>query len=86
MDQGRIEINKVHAEYVKWLGLQESLLKHKTNIKWFEEGDANTNYFHSMLRDKKRKLHVHRIKNNKGRWIQGEENIARKDGFNERRT
>lgn len=24
IDQGRIEFNKVHAEYIKWLGMQES--------------------------------------------------------------
>ncbi|XP_070039273.1 uncharacterized protein [Nicotiana tomentosiformis] len=77
LDMGRTEANKVHAEYVSWLSLQESLLKQKSQSKWFEEGDANTNYFHSILREKRRRLQLHKIKNRKEKWIQGEEKIAR---------
>lgn len=69
-------MNKGYAEYVKWLGLQESLLRQKTHMKWFQ-GDHKTKYFHSVLKEKRRKLQINRIKNQHGRWIQGEEHISR---------
>lgn len=57
--------------------MQNSLTRQKTNVKWFEEGDCNTNYFHSMLREKRRKLQLNTIKNHNGNWIQGEDKIAK---------
>lgn len=64
-DQSREDNNKCHVEYVRWLSMQESLLNQKSQIKWFEEGDCNTKYFHSVIRERRRKLQIHRIKNDK---------------------
>ncbi|XP_070014522.1 uncharacterized protein [Nicotiana sylvestris] len=47
--KSREEVNRAHAQYIKWLNLQESMIKQKAQIKWFKEGDKNTNYFHSIL-------------------------------------
>lgn len=52
-EQSREDVNRAHAEYTRWMSLQESLLKQKTQIKWFEDGDCNTKYFHCILREKK---------------------------------
>ncbi|XP_075098017.1 uncharacterized protein LOC142175333 [Nicotiana tabacum] len=38
----RADANKAHAEYIKWLSMHESLLKQKTQTKWFQDGDSNT--------------------------------------------
>lgn len=76
-DQSREDLNKTQAEYMKWLAMQESLLKQKSQINWFEEGDLNTRYFHYTIKDRRRKLHLHRIKNYRGRWIQGDDKIGR---------
>ncbi|XP_070034183.1 uncharacterized protein [Nicotiana tomentosiformis] len=73
----RAETNKAHAEYIKWLSMQDSLITQKANINWFEEGDRNTNYFHSKLREKRRRLQLEIIKNHKGKWITGEDKIAK---------
>lgn len=42
-----------------------------------EEGGCNSKYFHSLLRDKRRRLQLHRIKNHKHRWVQGDDKIAK---------
>lgn len=76
-ENSREELNRDHVEYTKWLGLQESLLKQKTQTKWFQKGDYNTKYFHCVLREKRRRLQLHRIKNSKGRWVEGDEKIAK---------
>lgn len=66
-EQVRTDLNKAHAKYVRWLAQQESLLKQKSQIKWFEEGDCNSKYFHAMIRERRRKLKLHRIQNHRGR-------------------
>lgn len=76
-EHDRTKLNKGHTEYIKWLGMQESLLKKKTKLNWFQQGDYNNKYFHSVLRERRRKLGIHRIKNHGGRWIQGDDKIAR---------
>ncbi|XP_060202876.1 uncharacterized protein LOC132631305 [Lycium barbarum] len=73
----REELNKGYAEYIRWLGLQDNILRQKTQTKWFKEGDYNSRYFHCILRDRRRKLHLHRIKNMRGNWIEGDEKISR---------
>ncbi|XP_070050171.1 uncharacterized protein [Nicotiana tomentosiformis] len=59
-------LNKGQAEYIKWQAMQESLLKQNSQIQWFEEGDCNIKYFHSVIRERKKKIQIHRIKNQKG--------------------
>ncbi|XP_015162434.1 uncharacterized protein [Solanum tuberosum] len=45
-------------------------------LQWFKEGDANTKYFHALMRGRRRRLLIHKICNNEGEWIQGDNNIA----------
>lgn len=41
---------------------QESLLTQKAQLKWYEEGDCNSKFFHSIIKDKRRRLQLFRIK------------------------
>ncbi|XP_059289204.1 uncharacterized protein LOC132042695 [Lycium ferocissimum] len=76
-EETRAELNKGQAEYVTWMAMQESLLKQQAQIKWYEEGDANTRYFHNIIKDRRRRLHLHRIQNHRGKWIQNEGKIGK---------
>ncbi|XP_060202736.1 uncharacterized protein LOC132631154 [Lycium barbarum] len=75
-EQSRTELNKGQAEYVHWMAMQEALLEQKSQIKWFEEGDSNTRYFHNVIKDRRRRLQLHRIKNSKGKWLHSDEKIS----------
>nr|XP_009780673.1 PREDICTED: uncharacterized protein LOC104229689 [Nicotiana sylvestris] len=75
--KSREEINRAHAEYIRWLSIQDSLLKQKSRIKWFEDGGKNSRYFHCTLREKKRKQQLNRIKNHKEKWIMGDKKISK---------
>ncbi|XP_070032897.1 uncharacterized protein [Nicotiana tomentosiformis] len=77
-EKSREDVNKAHAQYIRWFSLQESLIRQKSQVKWFEEGDNNTSYFHSILRERRRRQLINRIKNRKGNWIKGDEKIVRK--------
>lgn len=47
--------------------MQEALLKQEAQIRWFEEGDNNTKYFHNVIKDGRRRFQIHRIQNHNGR-------------------
>lgn len=59
------------------MDMQDSILIQKAQVDWYEQGDSNSKYFHSMIRDKRNKLKLHRIKNNRGNWVQGDEKISK---------
>ncbi|XP_016501467.1 uncharacterized protein LOC107819831 [Nicotiana tabacum] len=76
-DHSRIELNKGQVEYIRWMGMQDAILRQKAKVNWFEEGGANTKYFHSTIRDRRRRLQIHRIKDHRGQWIKGDSNIGK---------
>ncbi|XP_015170975.1 uncharacterized protein [Solanum tuberosum] len=51
-------------------------LKQKTQLQWFKDGDANTKYFHALMRGRRRRLFLHKICTANEVWIQGEEHIT----------
>lgn len=76
-DQSREALNKGQAKYIWWLGMQNSILKQKAKIKWFEEGDSNPKYLHSVIRDRKSRLQLNRIKDHRDQWVQGDDKIGK---------
>ncbi|XP_059301908.1 uncharacterized protein LOC132053826 [Lycium ferocissimum] len=75
-DEAREEMHKAQAIYSKWLKCEDSLLRQKASIRWLDEGDSNTKYFHSMINDRTRRLTLHKIKNQEGQWISGDKDIG----------
>ncbi|XP_059311979.1 uncharacterized protein LOC132063452 [Lycium ferocissimum] len=63
-------------EQILWMNKETVILRQKARIKWQEEGDSNTKYFHSVIRHKRKKSHIYRIKNEFDEWIQGDDRIA----------
>uniref|UniRef100_M1DB34 Retrotransposon protein, unclassified n=1 Tax=Solanum tuberosum TaxID=4113 RepID=M1DB34_SOLTU len=76
-DQDRSSLHALNAEYIRFLKLEESILKQKAQLQWFKEGNANTSYFHALMRGRRRKLFIHKVRNDNGNWIQGDDNIAK---------
>ncbi|KAK4724674.1 hypothetical protein R3W88_027453 [Solanum pinnatisectum] len=56
--ENRMELSRCRAEFIKYIKLQDSILRQKARIKWLEEGDANTAYFHSIIKDMRRRLTI----------------------------
>lgn len=44
-------------------------------MKWIQEGDTNTAYFHALLRQRRNSNYIPRIKDSSGAWIQEENDI-----------
>ncbi|KAK6791698.1 hypothetical protein RDI58_010779 [Solanum bulbocastanum] len=49
------ELSRCRVEFTKYSKLQDAILKQKARAKWLEEGDANTSYFHSTIKDRRRR-------------------------------
>ncbi|WMV45632.1 hypothetical protein MTR67_039017 [Solanum verrucosum] len=77
--ENRSKLHLINAQYIKYLKLEVSILKQKTQLQWFKEGDTNSKYFHSIMRGRRRNLFIHKICTAEDTWIQGEENIAKVD-------
>ncbi|XP_019223633.1 PREDICTED: uncharacterized protein LOC109205377 [Nicotiana attenuata] len=75
-EEDRTTLHEINAQYIKHLKIEESVLKQKTQLQWFKDGDANSRYFHSLIRRRRRKLFIHKIKDEEGQWLQGDETIG----------
>ncbi|XP_049368153.1 uncharacterized protein LOC125833035, partial [Solanum verrucosum] len=72
----RQKLHQMTGTYIRYLKMEEAILKQKTRLQWFKDGDANTKYFHAFMRGRRRRLFLHKICTENGVWIHGEEQIA----------
>ncbi|KAG5606079.1 hypothetical protein H5410_027571 [Solanum commersonii] len=74
-EKHREELHSINAEYIRYMKLEEAILKQKSQLQWFQEGDGNSKYFHAFIRGRKKRLFIHKILNDNDEWIQGEETM-----------
>jgi len=72
----RERLQKVQAELIKCLALEEKYWQQKAGMTWFKEGDRNTKFFHAQVRGRRKRLQLNRIQNSGGTWIEEEQEIA----------
>ncbi|XP_070039509.1 uncharacterized protein [Nicotiana tomentosiformis] len=72
----RERLQKVQAEMIKYLAIEEEFCKKKSGMAWFKDGDRNTKFFHVQVNGRRKRLKIKRIKNSLGNWIEEEEHIA----------
>lgn len=76
-EDNRTKLQQINAEYIRYMKFEESILKQKPQLHWFQEGDANSKYFHALMKGRRRKLFIHQICKENDVWVQGNENIAK---------
>ncbi|KAG5606088.1 hypothetical protein H5410_027580 [Solanum commersonii] len=42
-EKHREELHGINAEYSRYMKLEDSIIKQKTQLQWFKEGDGNSN-------------------------------------------
>lgn len=62
----REKLHHVNAQYFKYLNLESCIVKQKTHLQWYKKGDANSKYFHEIMRGRRRKLVIHKICDEEG--------------------
>lgn len=63
-------LHALNAENIRFLKLEETIPKQKTQLQWFREGDMNSKYFHALIRGRRRKIYIHKIQDEEGNWLQ----------------
>nr|GMC80092.1 uncharacterized protein LOC109152048 [Ipomoea batatas] len=48
----------------------------KARVTAIQDGDNNSRYFHSLVKECRRKLFIHRVKNDEGQWLEDRQGIA----------
>ncbi|XP_049399717.1 uncharacterized protein LOC125863742 [Solanum stenotomum] len=76
-EEQRSKLHGINAEYIRFMKMEDSILKQKTQLHWFREGDSNSKYFHALIRGRRRRLFIHKILNDNADWVQGDEQIAK---------
>ncbi|VFQ77897.1 unnamed protein product [Cuscuta campestris] len=75
-DENLINFKSVEASYIHQLHLEELFWRQKAHIQWIEDGDRNSKFFHSIVKDRRRRLYIHKIKDQTGAWIEDQKQIA----------
>ncbi|XP_075087994.1 uncharacterized protein LOC107798356 [Nicotiana tabacum] len=72
----RVELNEAKAKYILYLKIQEEVLRQETKAQWLNEGDKNTSYFHSVIKERRKILCIQKIQDDEGQWREGDKKIA----------
>lgn len=67
---------RVQAELIRYLSLEEEFQKQKSGMTWFKEGDKNTKFFQAQVNGRRKRLQLKRIQDNSGNWIEEEDQIT----------
>ncbi|VFQ80908.1 unnamed protein product [Cuscuta campestris] len=54
----------------------KTLEQDKAHAKWVTDRERNLGYFHSVVKDRRRKLYIHRIQDDRGQWVTERAGIA----------
>nr|XP_027109299.1 uncharacterized protein LOC113729174 [Coffea arabica] len=50
--------------------------KQKARVRWLQEGDRNTRFFHSVVKNRRVRSIIHRIRNGQGEWVESDDGIG----------
>lgn len=74
--QNRERLNKVQADLIRYLTLEEVFWKQKLGMTQFKDGDRNTKLFHDQVIGRRKRLQIRRIQNILGNWIEEDAEIV----------
>ncbi|XP_015160507.1 uncharacterized protein [Solanum tuberosum] len=69
-------LQQAQAELKQYKHFEEEFWRQKARMQWFEEGDRNTKFFHSLVRGRRKRLNLKGISKIDGTWIESENAIA----------
>ncbi|XP_042005828.1 uncharacterized protein LOC121754533 [Salvia splendens] len=72
--ENRTVINRCIAEYIRLLKMEEDFWRQKATLRWLGEGDKNTKFYQSWVKQKRIRTRIHKI-NVGGREISDEMEI-----------
>ncbi|XP_019166800.1 PREDICTED: uncharacterized protein LOC109162584 [Ipomoea nil] len=73
--ESRTALQAKQADLMLALKQEESFWKQKARVKWVKEGDANTRYFHSVVKDRHRRQRISSVKSAGGHLLTDQREI-----------
>ena len=55
---------------------EEAFWRQKARIKWLQDGDRNSRFFHAVVAERRAKSVIHRIRSSAGEWLTDEAQIS----------
>lgn len=74
-DESKLRLNEARARYNRELSVECEFWRQKAGVRWIKEGDANTAFFHALVRQRRNSNFISRIKRDDGRWLETEHDI-----------
>ncbi|XP_019241599.1 PREDICTED: uncharacterized protein LOC109221581 [Nicotiana attenuata] len=74
--QSRQRLQKVQADLIRYLTIEEEFWKQKAGMNWFQDGDRNTKFFHAQVNGRRKRLQLNRIKDADGNWLEDNADMA----------
>ncbi|XP_019183220.1 PREDICTED: uncharacterized protein LOC109178127 [Ipomoea nil] len=71
-----IEYKKGVALLQKQIAIEEDFWQQKARITDVQDGERNSRFFHSVVKERRRKLYIHRVKGGDGVWLEDRQGIA----------
>ncbi|XP_071902386.1 uncharacterized protein [Coffea arabica] len=68
-------LHEARATYNRELAIECEFWKQKAALRWLRDGDANTSFFHSVVRQRRNSNFIARIKDAEGRWLDAAQDI-----------
>ncbi|XP_019189413.1 PREDICTED: uncharacterized protein LOC109183805 [Ipomoea nil] len=65
-ERALIEYQKGVALLKRQIAIEEEFWQQKARVTEVQEGDRNSHYFHAIVKERRRKLYIHRVKNDDG--------------------
>ncbi|KAH0693413.1 hypothetical protein KY285_020510 [Solanum tuberosum] len=75
--ENREALKRAEAELRKFLHVKEEFWKQKAGMRWFQDGDRNTKFFHNYVKGRRKKLHLEEIRTELGEVVYMSENIRK---------
>ncbi|XP_060195138.1 uncharacterized protein LOC132624361 [Lycium barbarum] len=73
--ENRARLQSVQADLIRFYAIEKKFWKKKSGMQWFKDGDRNTKFFHAHVNGKRKKLHIKRIQDQHGVWVEQEPEI-----------
>ncbi|VFQ76034.1 unnamed protein product [Cuscuta campestris] len=68
-DETYIEFKRRSTLLKRQYRIEDEFWRQKAHAKWVTDGERNSGYFHSVVKDRQRKLYIHRIQDDRGQWV-----------------
>ncbi|VFQ90276.1 unnamed protein product [Cuscuta campestris] len=75
--ENKILYNQKKAQLIELTNREYTFWKQKCNLKWLQEGDANTRFFHNLVRSRRRQQRINLLVNDDGNIIDKPEEMEK---------